>query len=55
MPARIAVLHNLQRPFLGHAGPALRDAGAELDERFLRAGDPLPAPGGRGRDPRAGR
>jgi GMP synthase (glutamine-hydrolysing) len=45
MPARIAVLHNLQRPFLGHAGPALRDAGAELDERFLRAGDPLPAPG----------
>jgi GMP synthase-like glutamine amidotransferase len=45
MPARIAVLHNLQRPFLGHAGPALRGAGAELDERFLRSGDPLPAPG----------
>ena len=45
MPARIAVLHNLERPFLGHAGPALREAGAELDERFLRAGDPLPAPG----------
>ena len=45
MPARIAVLHNLERPFLGHAGPALREAGAELDERFLHAGDPLPAPG----------
>ena len=45
MPARIAVLHNLQRPFLGHAGPALRAAGAALDERFLRDGDPLPAPG----------
>jgi GMP synthase-like glutamine amidotransferase len=45
MAPRIAVLHNLERPFLGHAGPALRDAGAELDERFLRAGDPLPAPG----------
>ena len=43
-PPRIAVLHNLARPFLGHAGPALRAAGAELDERFLRAGDPLPAP-----------
>jgi GMP synthase-like glutamine amidotransferase len=44
MAPRIAVLHNLERPFLGHAGPALREAGAELDERFLRAGDPLPAP-----------
>ena len=46
MPApRVAVLHNLMRPFLGHAGPVLRDAGVELDERFLRAGDPLPAAG----------
>ena len=44
MAPRIAVLHNLERPFLGHAGPALREAGAELDERFLRTGDPLPAP-----------
>src|SRR5687767_357338 len=46
MPERptVAVLHNLERSFLGHAGPALRDAGVELDERFLRAGDPLPAP-----------
>jgi len=43
--ARVAVLHNLLRPFLGHAGPVLREAGVELDERFLRAGDPLPAAG----------
>jgi GMP synthase (glutamine-hydrolysing) len=39
----VAVLHNLHRSFLGHAGPALRAAGLRLDERFLRAGDPLPA------------
>jgi GMP synthase (glutamine-hydrolysing) len=45
MAPRVAVLHNLLRPVLGHAGPALRDAGVELDERFLRAGDPLPAVG----------
>ncbi len=38
----IAVLHNLTDAFLGHAGPVLRAAGATLDERFLRAGDPLP-------------
>jgi GMP synthase-like glutamine amidotransferase len=43
--ARVAVLHNLLRPFLGHAGPVLREAGIELDERFLRAGDSLPAAG----------
>jgi GMP synthase (glutamine-hydrolysing) len=42
---RIAVLHNLITPFLGHAGPALREAGAELDERFLRDGGRLPAVG----------
>ena len=45
MSTRIAVVHNLERPFLGHAGPALRGAGAELDERFARRGDPLPALG----------
>jgi GMP synthase (glutamine-hydrolysing) len=47
MPARpvVAVVHNLERPFLGHAGPALRAAGVELDERFPREGDRLPAPG----------
>ena len=39
---RIAVLHHLERPFLGHVA-ALRDAGAELDERDLRGGDALPA------------
>ncbi len=45
MPDRpvVAVLHNLERPFLGHAGPALRAGGVALDERRLRAGDPLPA------------
>ncbi|HET8949299.1 MAG TPA: type 1 glutamine amidotransferase [Solirubrobacteraceae bacterium] len=45
MPARIAIVHNLERPFLGHAAPALREAGVDLDERFPREGDPLPAPG----------
>jgi GMP synthase (glutamine-hydrolysing) len=39
----IACLHNLETPFLGHAGAALRSAGAVLDERFLRDGDPLPS------------
>jgi GMP synthase (glutamine-hydrolysing) len=39
----VAVLHNLERSFTGHAGTALRAAGVELDERRLRAGDPLPA------------
>jgi GMP synthase (glutamine-hydrolysing) len=38
----IAVLHNLKAPFTGYAGPALRAAGTDLDERFLLAGDPLP-------------
>jgi GMP synthase (glutamine-hydrolysing) len=41
----IACLHNLDRAFTGHAGDVLRDAGATLDERRLRAGDPLPAIG----------
>ena len=41
----IAVIHHLERSFLGHAGPALRSAGAELDERRLRDGDPLPGLG----------
>jgi GMP synthase (glutamine-hydrolysing) len=38
----IACLHNLEAPFMGHAGTALRAAGAELDERRLREGDALP-------------
>lgn len=41
--ARIAVLHHLERPFLGHAEAPLRSSGAELDERDLPGGDPLPA------------
>jgi GMP synthase (glutamine-hydrolysing) len=39
----VAVLHNLQDAFTGHAGDPLRAGGVELDERFLREGDPLPA------------
>jgi len=38
----VAVIHHLERPFLGHAGPALEAAGVRLDERRLRDGDPLP-------------
>lgn len=38
----VACLHNLSSAFTGHAGAALRAAGAILDERRLRAGDPLP-------------
>jgi GMP synthase (glutamine-hydrolysing) len=43
MPPVIGVLHNLDRAFTGHAGTAIRAAGVELDERRLRAGEPLPA------------
>jgi GMP synthase (glutamine-hydrolysing) len=39
----IGVLHNLDRAFTGHAGTAIRAAGVELDERRLRAGEPLPS------------
>ncbi|MGH2949517.1 MAG: type 1 glutamine amidotransferase, partial [Solirubrobacteraceae bacterium] len=38
----IACLHNLEDAFTGHAGTAMRAAGAVLDERRLRDGDPLP-------------
>src|SRR4051812_16162354 len=41
-PPVVAVVHHLERPFLGHAGPALQAAGVRLDERRLRSGDPLP-------------
>jgi GMP synthase-like glutamine amidotransferase len=41
----VAVLHHLEHAFTGHAGAALRAAGVELDERFLRDGDALPAVG----------
>lgn len=40
----IACLHHLEDAFLGHAGAALRAAGARLDERRPGAGDPLPSP-----------
>ena len=39
----VACLHNLEDAFMGHAGEAMLAAGAVLDERFLREGDPLPA------------
>jgi GMP synthase-like glutamine amidotransferase len=43
MPApAIAVLHHLERPFSGHAGAVLREAGMALDERDVRRGDALP-------------
>src|SRR4051794_38986933 len=38
----VAVIHHLERPFLGYAGPALEAAGVRLDQRRLRDGDPLP-------------
>jgi GMP synthase (glutamine-hydrolysing) len=43
MPAPvIAVLHHLEKPFLGHAGAVLEAAGVVLDERDVRRGDALP-------------
>lgn len=41
-PPVVACLHNLEDAFTGHAGTALRDAGARVDERRLRHGDGLP-------------
>ena len=38
----VAILHHLERSFLGHAGPPLLAAGVALDERRLRDGDALP-------------
>jgi GMP synthase-like glutamine amidotransferase len=38
----VACLHNLRNAFTGHAGAALRAAGAQVDERRLRDGDALP-------------
>jgi len=40
----LAVIHHLEKPFLGHAEAPLQEAGLELDERFVRHGDRLPAP-----------
>jgi len=39
----LAYVHHLREPFLGHAGVALREAGADLLEVDRRRGDPLPA------------
>ena len=39
----VAVLHHLERPFLGHAGAVLDGAGVMLDERDVRRGDQLPS------------
>jgi len=39
----VACLHHLEHEFLGHAEGALRRAGVTLEERRLRAGDPLPS------------
>jgi GMP synthase-like glutamine amidotransferase len=38
----VAVLHNLEDAFAGHAGDALRAAGVELREFHLREGESLP-------------
>jgi GMP synthase (glutamine-hydrolysing) len=38
----VAVLHNLEDAFNGHAGPAIRAAGVELREYRLRDGEALP-------------
>jgi GMP synthase-like glutamine amidotransferase len=40
--ARLAVIHHLERTFLGGAASPLRTSGLELDERDLKRGDPLP-------------
>ena len=42
---RLVVLHHLDRTFLGGAADPIRAAGLELDERDLKRGDTLPAPG----------
>ncbi len=40
--AVLACIHHLERPSLGLAGPVLRSAGLELDERDARRGEGLP-------------
>jgi GMP synthase-like glutamine amidotransferase len=42
---RLVVVHHLDRAFLGGAADPIRAAGLEVDERDLKRGDPLPAPG----------
>ena len=38
----VACLHNLEDAFTGHAGDAMRDAGVEVREYWLRDGEALP-------------
>jgi GMP synthase-like glutamine amidotransferase len=45
MTGVIAVVHHLERPFLGHAGQPLLSGGAALREVDRRRGDALPALG----------
>lgn len=40
---RVAVIHHLERPFLGNAAAPFADGGVELAEHDLRRGDELPA------------
>src|SRR4051795_993234 len=42
---KLVVLHHLDKNFLGEAAEPIRAAGLELDERDLKRGDALPAPG----------
>ena len=42
---RLVVLHHLDKTFLGGAADPMRAAGLAIDERDLKRGDPLPAPG----------
>jgi len=43
LAATLAILHHLERPFLGAAEAPLRAAGLHLDERDVRGGEPLPS------------
>src|SRR3954447_9439762 len=42
---KLVVLHHLDKTLLGGAADPIRAAGLEVDERDLKRGDPLPAPG----------
>src|SRR3954453_12002041 len=42
---RLVVLQHLDRASRGGAAEPIRAAGLEIDERDLKRGDPLPAPG----------
>jgi GMP synthase-like glutamine amidotransferase len=42
---KLFILHHLDKAFLGAAADPIRAAGLEVEERDLKRGDPLPAPG----------